>query len=148
MKTHLERLQLSTRGEFDVVDITSDVEKAIVTSGIQDGMVVVYSPHTTCSVVINEKERGLLADLHGSLERLVPRDPGYQHDDFSIRTENMHPDETENAHAHLRQVLAAGVSESIPVAEGSLLLGHWQRVMVVEFDRARDREILIQVVGG
>lgn len=147
MKVHRERLQIKTSKEFDVIDITTDVEKAILNSGIEDGYALVYSPHTTCSVMVNEKETGLLADIDATLQRLVPQLETYLHDDFTIRTENMHEDETKNAHAHLRQLLGGKTSEYIPVGEGSLLLGKWQRVMFVEFDRAREREVLIQICG-
>ena len=148
MKVHRERLQLKTGTEFEIIDITADVEKAILTSGVEEGYALVYSPHTTCAVVVNEKETGLLADIRGTLARLVPEGAAYLHDDFDVRTENLHPDETKNAHAHIRQVLAGKTSEYVPVAEAALCLGQWQRIMVIEFDRGRDREILIQVCGA
>lgn len=147
MKVHRERLQISTDREFHVIDITADVEKALIKSGIDEGYALVYSPHTTCAVLVNEKESGLLADLNATLQRLVPQLETYLHDDFNIRTENMHEDETKNAHAHLRQLLGGKTSEYIPIGEGSLLLGTWQRVMFIEFDRSRDREVLIQICG-
>lgn len=147
MKIHRESLQLKTSGAHEIIDITADVEKAILASGVEEGYALVYSPHTTCAVIVNEKETGLLADLRKTLVRLVPEEDSYLHDDFDVRTENMHPGETKNAHAHLQQVLAGKTSEYVPVSEASLLLGQWQRIMVVEFDRERDREILIQICG-
>lgn len=147
MKVHRERLQISTKTEFDVVDITLDVEKAVLSAGIEDGYAIVYSPHTTVAVIVNEKETGLLADFRNTLDRLIPADDSYLHDDFGVRTENLHEGETKNAHSHLRQILGGRTSEYIPVEEGSLVLGRWQRVMVVEFDCAKDREILIQICG-
>lgn len=147
MNIHRETLQIATGGDFSVTDITADVEKAILGAGIQEGFVIVYSPHTTVAIVVNEKETGLLKDLRDTLDRLIPAGHSYHHDDFSVRTENMHDGETKNAHAHLRQILAGRTSEYLPVAEGSLLLGRWQRVMVVELDRAKEREVVIQVCG-
>lgn len=147
MKIHREKLQIDTKCEFDVIDITGDVEKAVLNSGINEGYVLVYSMHTTCAVIVNEKETGLLADLNATLQRLVPVLETYLHDDFNIRTENMHEDETKNAHAHLRQMLGGRTSEYIPLGDASLLLGTWQRVMFVEFDRPRPREVLIQICG-
>ncbi|MEO7803179.1 MAG: secondary thiamine-phosphate synthase enzyme YjbQ [Actinomycetota bacterium] len=147
MRIHKETLQIATEGEYHVIDITADVEKALLNSGIEDGYAIVYSPHTTCGVLVNEKETGLLADINATLCRLVPQVETYLHDDFNIRTENMHEDETKNAHAHLRQLLGSRTSETIPVAEATLLLGKWQRVMFIEFDRAREREVMIQVCG-
>jgi len=144
---HRDRLKIATAQEFDVIDITADVEKVLISSGIEEGYALVYSPHTTCGLLVNEKESGLLNDIDSTMQRLVPEGNGYLHDDFTVRTENMNPGETKNAHAHLRFLMAGRVSEYIPVSEGMLMLGEWQRVMFVEFDRARDREIVIQVCG-
>lgn len=147
MRVHREKLQIKSQKDFDVVDITTDVEKAVVNSGIEEGYALVYSLHTTCSILVNERETGLLADIEATLHRLVPQTHDYLHDDFNIRTENMHDDETKNAHAHIRQILGGRTSEYIPVGEGALLLGRWQRVMFIDFDCPKDREILIQVCG-
>ena len=147
MRVHCEALQVKTSGEFDVIDVTSDVEKAVVNSEIDDGYVLVFSRHTTFAILLNEKESGLLVDASRLLSQLVPACNGYLHDDFEIRTENMHPDEPPNAQAHLRQILAGHSSEYIPVANRALMLGTWQRIMLVEFDRPREREVLIQVCG-
>lgn len=144
---HRDKLKITTSREFDVIDITADVEKVLISSGIEEGYALVYSPHTTCGVLLNEKESGLIEDIDRTIHRLIPQEDGYLHDDFTVRTENMHPDETQNAYAHLRQLVAGRVSEYVPVSEGMLLLGEWQRVMFVEFDRPRCREVLIQVCG-
>lgn len=147
MRVHRETIQIATEREFHVVDITADVEKAILNSGIEEGYALVYSPHTTCGVLVNERESGLLADVNATLQRLVPQLETYLHDDFNIRTENMHEDETKNAHSHLRQLLGSRTSETIPVVDATLLLGKWQKVMFIEFDRPREREVMIQICG-
>jgi secondary thiamine-phosphate synthase enzyme len=144
---HRDKVSLSTTGEFEIIDITLDVEKVLLESGVEEGYALVYSPHTTCGVIVNERESGLLADIKSTMTRLVPPEQNYLHDDFTVRTENMHADETPNCHAHLRQLISGRTSEYIPVSEGALLLGEWQRVMFVEFDRARERHVLIQVCG-
>jgi secondary thiamine-phosphate synthase enzyme len=144
---HRDRLHIKTTREFEVIDITPDVENAITSAGIEEGYVLVYCPHTTCALVVNEKESGLLADIRSTLERLIPRLETYLHDDFNVRTENMRDDETKNAHSHLRQLIAGRTSEYIAVGERALLLGQWQRVMFIELDCAREREVLIQVCG-
>jgi secondary thiamine-phosphate synthase enzyme len=140
-------LNISTNREFEIIDITADVEKVLIASGVEEGYALVYSPHTTCGVMVNERESGLLIDIQTYVTKLVPSQQNYLHDDFTVRTENMHEDETQNCHAHLRQLISGRTSEYIPVSEGSLMLGEWQRVMFVEFDRARDRHVLIQVCG-
>jgi secondary thiamine-phosphate synthase enzyme len=147
MKIYRETLQLKTKGAFDIIDVTSDVEKALVNSGIEEGYALVYSRHTTCGVLLNERETGLLGDLEQVLGRLVPQGDYYKHDDWEIRTENMHPDETPNAHSHLRQVVGGRISEYVPVFDAALMLGEWQRIMILELDQAKEREILIQVCG-
>lgn len=135
------------RGEF--VDLTEDVDRVVARSGVRDGMVVVYSPHTTCAVLINELERGFIEDFRDLLEDLVPVDRPYRHDDLSIRTQNLEddPHDVPNGWAHVRGSLLATASQTVPVAEGRLLLGRWQRIFLVELDRARERRVLIQVVG-
>lgn len=147
MKVYRESLRVRTAGEFDVIDVTADVEKAVLTAGIEEGYALVYSRHTTFAILLNERESGLLVDAGRLLRGLVPERNGYLHDDFDIRTENLVPDEPPNAHAHLRHMLAGRNSEYVPVAEGALALGTWQRIMLVEFDRPRDREVLVQVCG-
>lgn len=147
MKIYRELLRLQTKGAFDIIDVTSDVEKALVNSGIGEGYALVYSRHTTCGVMLNERETGLFGDLEAILGKLVPQGDYYRHDDWEIRTENMHPDETPNAHSHLRQLIGGRVSEYVPVIDAALMLGEWQRIMVLELDQAKDREILIQVCG-
>lgn len=147
MKVHREALRVRTAREFDVIDVTGDVEKAVVNAEIQEGYALIYSRHTTSSILLNEKESGLLVDMCRMLRKLAPDSDGYLHDDFEVRTENMHADEPPNAHAHLRQMIAGRTSEYIPVAAGSLMLGTWQRIMLVEFDCARNRDVVIQVCG-
>jgi secondary thiamine-phosphate synthase enzyme len=119
-------------------------------SGIQDGICSVYSPHTTCSVRVNEWERGFLEDFAVLLKRLVPSDRYYAHDDWDRRTENVCDEDMEvgNGHAHCMSMLLGPAGESIPVHDGELALGQWQRVLFLELDRARDRRWLVQVVGA
>ncbi|MGH2705689.1 MAG: secondary thiamine-phosphate synthase enzyme YjbQ [Actinomycetota bacterium] len=147
MKVHREKLQIATKGPYDIIDITADVEKALIESGIDEGYALVFSGHTTCGVLIQERETGLLADIQTALSRLIPSVGYYRHNDMDIRTENLHDDEPGNAHAHIRQIIGGRSSESVPVAEGALQLGVWQRITVIEFDEARDRQISIQVCG-
>jgi secondary thiamine-phosphate synthase enzyme len=97
-------------------------------------------------VRINENEPLLLSDMEEFLKRVAPRELYYRHNDFSIRTENMTEDECPNAHAHC-QHLILGASETIPVVEGELALGRWQRIFLVELDRPREREVCVQIIG-
>jgi secondary thiamine-phosphate synthase enzyme len=110
----------------------------------------VYSPHTTCSVRVNEFESGFLEDFATMLKRLVPSEGHYYaHDDWDKRTENICEEDMEfgNGHSHCMSMLLGPAGESIPVRDGELCLGTWQRVLFLELDRERDRRWLVQVVG-
>ena len=134
-------------GQF--VDMTDDVRELVERSDVQNGMALVYSPHTTCAVLINERERGFIEDFGGLMEELVPIKGAYRHDDLDARTENLEddPHEIPNGHAHCRHALLGSASQAIPIVQGELQLGRWQRVFFLELDRARDRRVLIQVMG-
>jgi secondary thiamine-phosphate synthase enzyme len=130
----------------EFIDITDEVLGAAEESAIQEGTITVFSRHTTAAVVINENEPLLLRDMARFLEETAPRDANYRHNDFVIRTANMTEDECPNGHSHC-QHLFLGASETVPIADGRPLLGQWQRVFMIELDRPRPREILIQVHG-
>ena len=150
MKTFQREVQLRTAGGLTVTDITDDVRAAVRESGIADGICCVYSPHTTCSVRINEWERGFLEDFAVMLKRLVPTEHYYAHDDWDRRTENVTDEDQEfgNGHSHCMSMLLGPAGESVPVREGELCLGTWQRILFLELDRERDRRWLVQVVGA
>jgi secondary thiamine-phosphate synthase enzyme len=149
VKTFQSESRLRTAGGLTVTDITEEVQEVVRESGIQDGVCAVYSPHTTCSVRVNEWERGFLEDFAVLLKRLVPSEHYYAHDDWDRRTENVCEEDMEvgNGHAHCMSMLLGPAGESIPVRDGELALGQWQRVLFLELDRARDRRWLVQVVG-
>lgn len=144
----LER-SLRTAGGLTVTDITDEVNQAVRESGISDGIACIYSPHTTCSVRVNEFEQGFLEDFATLLRRLVPSESYYAHDDWDRRTENICPEDMEigNGHSHCMSMLLGGAGESVPVRNGELQLGTWQRVLFIELDRERDRRWQVQVVG-
>ena len=134
---------------LSVRDITDEVNEAVRESGITDGIACVYSPHTTCCVRVNEFEQGFLEDFATLLKRLVPSTGYYAHDDRAKRTENICEEDLEfgNGHSHCMSMLLGSAGESVPVAEGRLQLGTWQRVLFLELDRERDRRWVVQVVG-
>ena len=142
-------VHLRTAGGLSVTDITDEVRRAVAESGVRDGICCVYSPHTTCSVRVNEFERGFLEDFAVMLRRLVPTEHYYAHDDWDRRTENICEEDQEvgNGHSHCMSMLLGPAGESIPVQGGELCLGQWQRILFLELDRERDRRWLVQVVG-
>ena len=143
----VRRLAFQTDDSIDFVDITEEVADVVRATGLRDGIVTVFSRHTTASVRIQERESLLLKDLRAFLERTAPRDLHYQHNDFRIRTEHMHDDESPNGHSHCLQMMM-GTSETIPVMDGELQLGQWQRIFLIELDGPRHRrEVLVQTLG-
>jgi secondary thiamine-phosphate synthase enzyme len=102
--------------------------------------------HTTCAIKINENEPLLLEDFGKFLNRLAPVDADYKHNDFSIRTVNICDDECKNGHAHCQHILM-GTSEYLPVKDGDIVLGQWQRILLVELDREKERKVLVEVLG-
>jgi secondary thiamine-phosphate synthase enzyme len=149
VKVFQHERRMRTRGGLSITDITDEVNEAVRESGVQNGIACVYSPHTTCAVRVNEFESGFLEDFATLLKRLVPSEQYYQHDDWDKRTENLCPEDMDfgNGHAHCMSMLLGPAGESIPVTDGELLLGQWQRVLFIELDRERDRRWLVQVVG-
>jgi len=118
-------------------DITDTVQNCLT---IKDGFVTIYVPHTTAAVKIMENEKYLIGDMERYMERLVSRGQRYDHDDIERRDVPVH--ERLNAYSHLRSFFA-NTSETIPVTDGKLDLGRWQRLMFVEFDSGREREYRI-----
>ncbi len=146
MKSKSYRLQLETKEAPEFIDITDWVCQCVAQSKVSNGFVVVYSKHTTAAVKINENEPLLLQDMVAFLEKISPRNGGYQHNDFSIRTVNMTADESPNGHAHLQHLLL-GTSETVPLIDGVMQFGRYQSVFFIELDHPRSREVMVEVVG-
>ena len=146
MKAKTFCLQLNTQRAPHFIDITDWVSECVAKSEVINGFAVVYSKHTTAAIKINENEPLLLQDMADFLERFSPRNGGYQHNDFSIRTVNMSADEAPNGHAHVQHLLL-GTSETVPIIDGIMQFGPYQSVFFVELDHPRSREVMVQVVG-
>ncbi len=146
MKSQSFCLQLTTQKAPEFIDITAWVCECVAKSKVNNGFAVVYSKHTTAAVKINENEPLLLQDMANLLEKFSPRNGGYHHNDFSVRTVNMTPDESPNGHAHLQHLLL-GTSETVPVIDGAMQFGRYQSVFFIELDHPRRREVMVQVMG-
>ena len=129
------------------IDVTDQIEAAVRESRIENGVAVAFSAHTTAGVAINEAEPLLLDDMRRLLERFASRDADYQHDDLTIRTVNLEPNERANGHAHCQRLFISA-SESIPIVAGRLQMGRWQRVFFVELDGPRPRHLVVQLMGA
>src|SRR4051812_36986719 len=141
-----ESIELVTTTAPEFIDLTEQVEGIVARSPVAEGLAVVFSRHTTAAITLNELEPLLLEDMAEFLGRLAPQSHAYRHNDFDVRTVNMTPDESPNGHAHCLQLMLGG-SQTIPIRDGQLALGHWQRIFMVELDCARTREAVVQTFG-
>jgi secondary thiamine-phosphate synthase enzyme len=135
---HSGELQLSTRGDSDIVDITADVQRVVADGPVDDGLVTAFVRGSTAAITTMEFEPGGVSDLRDLLDRLIPVEGDYAHNRLNHDT---------NSHAHQRASLV-GSSEQVPVIGGRLALGTWQQLVLIDFDdRPRDRTVVVQVVS-
>jgi secondary thiamine-phosphate synthase enzyme len=133
------QLALQMQGDSHIENLTAQVRRMLEESDLNAGIVTIFVKHTTASVLIIEDEPGLRADTKTVWDQLIPADPTWQHN-----TRN--PGEV-NGHSHLRGQLQ-GQSVTIPFVESQLVLGTWQEIVLIDFDtRARQRELIIQIIG-
>ncbi len=142
---YCEALFAETSAAPEFIDITDEVQAIVAASGALFGQVTVFSGHTTAAIRVNENEPLLLQDLARVVQQLAPVDEEYEHNDFSRRT-NVDDDECANGHAHC-QHLFLSTSETVPIIDGKLSLGTWQRIFLIELDRPRERKVLVNVIG-
>ena len=141
----MAELTVETKTQFEIVDITSDVAAVVKDSGVKEGVAVIFAPHTTAAIRLNNFEPLLIQDIMKMLYRTAPVDINYSHDLFEIRAQ-LQPDERSNGHAHVKSFLL-GASESVPVVDGELALGERQSIFFVELDGGRKRRVVVQVLG-
>ena len=147
LATYQDSAVFQTAGAFDFVDITEEVRRVVRGSRIRNGIVSIQTRHTTTAIIVNENEPLLLMDMKRILERVAPEHEEYMHNDFAIRTVNLQPGEDKNGHSHCK-ALFLRTSETIHIGEGQLLLGRWQRIFLLELDRAKERAVSVAVVGA
>jgi secondary thiamine-phosphate synthase enzyme len=136
------RIPVNTSTARQFVDITDEVEEQVRASGFRAGLTVVSSLHTTAAVVVNEHEPELLKDLDGFLARLAPESGSYAHNRV------FHPvGEQPNGHSHC-QALLLNASVTLPIVDGRLMLGRYQRLFLVELDFSRPRCIAVTLLGA
>jgi secondary thiamine-phosphate synthase enzyme len=126
-------LRFSTKGEIDFIDLTGIIEKYVLDSKIENGLVHVFAPHATGIIIITENDPPLLDDITNLLREIVPQDRTYNH--------------PSNAHAHLRSILFSP-SQTLPIIDNRLDLGQWQSILFVETDvYPRQRSVVVQIIG-
>ena len=127
-------VEIKTDHKMEFVNITEDVKREVKRSGVREGLVNVYTRHTTASIVINEDEEGLLKDFLASLQRIVPDDLNYLHNRID-----------DNASSHIRSLILSP-EVSVPITDGKLWLGTWQSIFFLELDGPRRRSFAITVM--
>ena len=138
MKVHTKRLTEKTQGHCDVIDITAKVQEQVQKEKIKRGLATLFVSGSTAALTTIEVEPGLVQDLKELLEKLIPSNKKYHHDDRWG---------DDNGFSHLRASLF-GPSLQVPIDSGRLLLGTWQQIILVDFDnRPRTREVMVQIMG-
>lgn len=127
--------ELKTDARVGILDITQEVRYILEKSGMKNGLVNVYSRHSTSGIVINENESGLVEDFKETLVELIPSDKNYEHNKID-----------NNADSHVRSFFI-GSSQTIPLDRGRLDLGTWQSIFFVELDGPRSRKITVTIIG-
>src|SRR5689334_20560245 len=138
---HGETLVVQTDERIELIDLTDRIMALVRASGVSEGLVSLWSMHTTCALFINEYQQALLADMKRFLEEMVARDAEWMHND---------PDHSDcdrmNADSHLRALLL-GHNLTLQVSGGEVVLGQWQRILMAELDGPRARSLRIQIFG-
>jgi secondary thiamine-phosphate synthase enzyme len=145
IKIYKQKIDLESRNQIEFFDVTEQVQKIIDDSGIREGNILVFSAHTTMGVIINHNEPMLIQDFMRILYKFAPMDDHYSHDLFELRRGSK-SDGRSNGHSHCKSILV-GNSQVVPVEKGKMLLGAKQSIFAVEFDGARKRDVLVQVIG-
>jgi secondary thiamine-phosphate synthase enzyme len=151
MKTHSHILKYKTKKFMEFIDITPDVEKLVLDKNFKNGFLTIFCKHTTAAIRINEKEKGIYKDFEKFALKLLHPKKYYHHNDLSIRTENLvcEPGASDclNGHSHCLHLLMGATSESIPVVDGKMVFGPFQRIFLIELDCSRNRQVLIHMMG-
>jgi len=131
----LEEIQVRTGNRQEMVDVTRSVARVLADSGVKQGLCLVFCPHTTGAVAINENaDPAVVSDTLMKLNKLVPHEEGYRHAEG-------------NSDAHIKSNLV-GTSRTVPVHDGELVLGTWQSIFFCEFDGPRSRRLVVQILEG
>lgn len=138
MTTKNTRIELNTRGNADIQDITEQVARAVNQSGIENGIVSIFTPSATSALTTIEFESGCLSDLRRLFDEIVNPERNYEH---NARWGDG------NGHSHVRAALL-GPSLTVPLVDSRLTLGTWQQIIFIDFDtRSRQRNLVVQVIG-
>ena len=138
MGVYYDEINVKTKGEVDIIDITSDIQNIVSKSKLKDGIACIFVKGSTGTITTIEYEPGLMKDVPRALEKIAPKNEYYNHH------ETWHDD---NGHSHVRASLM-GPSITVPIKDGKMLHGTWQQIVFIELDtNHRDRNLIVQIVG-
>jgi len=130
-----KEINVSSKERYQLIDITDEVEKIVKESGVKDGLVLVFTPHSTAGVLLTENERYLKEDWLNFLEKLVSG-ASFQHNKID-----------DNADSHLLSGLI-GQSKTLPIKDGQIIRGTWQQIFLLELDGPRNRKVVVKTIEG
>lgn len=129
----MQTLSVTTKSQFHCVNITSQIQKVLKDSGVKNGLITIFVPHTTAAITINEgADPSVIHDIISELDKIIPLSNNYQHLEG-------------NSAAHIKSSLV-GCSETILIENGTLVLGTWQAIFFCEFDGPRNRKVLLKII--
>jgi len=130
----VQQFSVSTGNRTELINIDDQVRRLVADSGVQTGICQVFVPHTTAGVTINENaDPSVIRDILMEIDKVIPFQDGYRHAEG-------------NSAAHIKSSLV-GCDQTIPIAEGRLVLGTWQSIFFCEFDGPRQRKVIVQIIG-
>jgi secondary thiamine-phosphate synthase enzyme len=131
----MNTIEVNSRQRVEMIDVTTEVRRAVRSAGVASGVACLFVPHTTAAVTINENaDPDVVRDLVMEINRIIPFEDGYRHAEG-------------NSAAHLKSTLV-GASEMVPIENGEPVLGTWQGIWFCEFDGPRRRRLLVKVIAG
>jgi len=133
MEIKFKELEIKTDGKYEIVDLTYEIEKFVENSKIKDGICLIFAPHATTCFIVNENEENLKEDIITKIKK-----------DFEGKWKHDLIDDNASAHlasSYLKQFLI------FPIKDGRLLRGTWQNILLIELDRARNRKVIVEVIG-
>ncbi|HEY2386122.1 MAG TPA: secondary thiamine-phosphate synthase enzyme YjbQ [Candidatus Binatia bacterium] len=138
----VHRMDIETIKRVEIRDLTTAVQEMVRSAGVDAGLVTLSSMHTTTAIFVNEPQTALLDDIEQLLERLAPRGEEWKHNDPRYSD-----CDRQNADAHLRAIVL-GSSVTLQVADGDLVMGQWQRILMAELDGPRTRQLVLQILAA
>ena len=140
----MNTINLHTKKQIELINITEKVNEIVKNSNVKEGVVTIFSKHTTTGIRINENEERLFMDIKIFLEKIASTSNKYLHDDIELR--NCPKNERINGHAHIKSLILNS-SEIIPIVNNEMVLGKWQSIFFIELDGKRNREVIVQTIG-